>query len=758
MKTWNFYFYDLQTQRTTPLKNEIDEWKSFGINYGREAKTSIVKSYSSGFTFIKEDAFFLKNIVYTRGFNVRIRLDVYKVTSFGEKFEYSGFLDLSQCEIKGKTFNCPIDEGGFYNLLNNTWTDEFEFNDGFKNMLFHGGYYQYVEKLGICKNENESTNIPITLGNSFTNFLPLKKISEGNKKLKFFNEAKEKSIQGNGTGVTDSQCFIVSENKVNGGRLVCDFKEDLGTIILNDYAPMSNIDVANLATINGYLLFYIYNDVGVEEWKVRENLLSGVELSKKTTFFSEKVKVNRSERKVFIKDIYNTQDISEQDITGYLSQYQMKGYKVAVALRITDIQFHKMNKVSGAYDYIDKMNVNEADFIPSENFIIWYRNDAFSINQWSSVHGIYPSDLFIKFIDKINTGYRLGINLNLLKEMEKCLICSGTTLLGSINDCRENNVNSSITTTLEQLIDFIYKVYGLKFICRFKDGIYQLKFVKIEDCYQNIKIEEFTNFAELSINSYTEVMYTSIKVGYKNNNDVIFGLHEFNTTNNFKTGNIELVSKELDLQSPYTAGALDVETFIYENNGIFDDTKDGSNQIYVIEVPKREAEQPTVEVTFSSGMFTLQEPRIKRSLKLRNVISVINNEKIKSTINTYFTPKRILQRHERELSSFLFKQKKLTFISSEKNADFTFEGINEKEDVVLTDNEIFIPFVLDVKIPAVYSLIEKIEKEPLGYFLINMGGSKYKGYIANGTDAVSVNPMNEQASTLKLILHPESYF
>ena len=117
MRKWSFEFYDYDLQKATPLKYDVDEWKSFGISFGREEKTSILKSYSAQFTFINEDADYLKNIVKNRNFSARIGLNIYLET----KLYYQCRLELYECKIDGFSFQCPVYVGGFFALLDNEW-------------------------------------------------------------------------------------------------------------------------------------------------------------------------------------------------------------------------------------------------------------------------------------------------------------------------------------------------------------------------------------------------------------------------------------------------------------------------------------------------------------------------------------------------------------------------------------------------------------------------------------------------------------
>ena len=138
------------------------------------------------------------------------------------------------------------------------------------------------------------------------------------------------------------------------------------------------------------------------------------------------------------------------------------------------------------------------------------------------------------------------------------------------------------------------------------------------------------------------------------------------------------------------------------------------------------------------------------------LLKVVNSGKIKKAINTDITPKKILQLHDVELSSYLFFNPKLAFISSEGNAEFTFMNISESADLVVSGNNYTKPFLIDIKVPATSGLIKAIDNNPLGYFQFKYGKKTYKGYLADGTESIQINPMNEQPTTVKLIVHKDS--
>lgn len=798
MREWNFYFTDVDNRIRRQLEHSPDEWRSFGISYGRESKTTIVKSYSSGFTFIKEDAKWLRDIVFNRGFNQRIKFEVYAISAnMKEVLEYTAYLDLTDPTISDSTFNCLLYEGGFFSSLDNNWDKEFEIkafdknsdfadeqdNLDFKDIDFTGGEYKYEENLGMLDETQEYGELELKF-NELWHFLPIVKIFNNNSKLNFFNKSKFlKYAVGN---VTKEQCFIISPDKLNGGQLILDFTNDfidIEFIARNTRTGTNFSDIVTLinpktgrygnAYIETQIDYYIYNDIGLSNWN-RDG-------SSGNLIYRDYLWVSNTRNMVAINEIGNnplTTKMSVKslnigkslivDLSKHLEPLTDKnnGYMVAISLSINIfIDYFYSDGLLDKSININKDNTPDLTIIPHAGTFITYRNDKFMLNNNRTVHGIHPSRVFTSLIDKFNTTfktmktmppqkviiqkYNVNINTDALTNLQ-VFLASGTTLLGSKQDLIKSGIQASIITSLKDFCDAMYKVFALKLYCRYEksNDTYYLTFLKVEDCYQNTLIHELTAVSDLEITADRENLYTAVKVGYNNSTDAIFGQLEYNTTNLFETENTERETNELDLVCGYKAGALDLETYVHEKYHNYEDTQEGSSDVWLL---------------FAKYQFEAERGEFYTMEHASSTFS----DKIKNAINILFTPKRILMRHRADLSSYSYIDKTLKFVSSERNADFG-SGLLLSQRVVLTDEkekDDFIlpnvlayskPFILSVKVPAVKKLIDAIGKNPLGYFQFKYGNKTYRGYIADGTDSVQVNPMNESASEIKLIAHKDS--
>jgi len=809
MKDWHFYFTDIQNKVRRELLYCPDEWRAFGVSYGRESRTTITKTYAQSFTFVKEDAFYLKDILVKRGFNAKVKFEIYAVlVNNKEELQYDGYIDFYSAEASGNTFKADIVEGGFFTALENNWDKEQNIimnvpedeesgvyvfpeeanNPAFRDVAFTGGEYEFIESLGLLDETQKYGDVQINIktnskfgANNYIDFLPIKKIFKRNSKLQFFNNAKTLTVRPDSNNiyadeiVTKDQCYIVSPDKHNAGNLDFNFFQTVFDIEFEaeqNFKTTSGLDFLLKPTgdhlVDIQLWHYIYNDVGLEKWRPYQSKNLIVSNFRRNTF-SVKGKqltlpqTKKDKIKIRLENI-NLRLLFQISLDGYLNNRNDKtnGYMCAFGIKVIIDPAYQRAGFSN-WNVGTGVDNDPITLIPHKSTIITYINDHFRLNVNRTIHGIYPSDLFRSLIDKFNATYgmiktnpptrttkhkyKLSINTTELDNLP-VLIASGTSLLGSKQDLIDSGIQSSVKTTLSDFTETMYKVFALKLFCRYDRATdtYFLSFLRVQNCYNNSLIQDLgDSVADLTITSDRENLYTSIKVGYSNSTDAIFGQLEYNTTNNFDTGNTERETNELDLVSKYKGGALDLETYVHEKYHNYEDTQEGASDLFFVEINRT--------ITSNDPLHVTSIP--------------ITAGKIKKAINTGITPRHILRRHKNELLSYLIYTPVLKFMSSERNANFNsttigyftgsqFQSLKEDDDLTLTGTPFIKPFLLDVTIPAVSKMIKAIDSNPLGFFQFRMGSKVYKGYLADGTDSASINPMNETSSTLKLIAHSNS--
>ena len=139
---------------------------------------------------------------------------------------------------------------------------------------------------------------------------------------------------------------------------------------------------------------------------------------------------------------------------------------------------------------------------------------------------------------------------------------------------------------------------------------------------------------------------------------------------------------------------------------------------------------------------------IRRNIE--NVSGVINPQ---YAWNLDFTPKRIMNTHRRELNSYFAfdKGKTIELNTCERNKYLIADGIVEQESVIVGDDPIFKPIIIDLSAPGTKDIIQAVERNREGCFEFEMDGKTIRGFIAFGAESVNVNPLSEKESSFKLL-------
>ena len=775
-----FKFYDLETQTFYTLKNDIDEWQSFGISYGRRLEKSInmVKSYSASFTFLKEDAAWLRDILFTRGFNVRIAIYVYSADMFGTlTTQYRGFLDLTNAEISGGQLKCPIYEGGFFQVLDNKQGTKMNFTPApavsvegsnlFEDILFQGGKYHTKNILSVHDGVG-NTMVSVTTDNSKVSFLPL--IARNTSITNYFQTPTAAIVDVFTANVVKYEnMFIRCGGKYNGGYLSLYNRQssigdleltiphqiiDSGGIFEPDF--MGNLTSGLRVNLKISIELLLYNRSKVDGWTYTANLLTGgsaIELhSSEKIYYNVEWKQadNGTDWLITIKNV-TIADSTPFDFSVYLQQYLNDGYDVAMDMRVeADVMYKETTLATYDYksgDWLGNMYFND-------NFKVIYESGDFILNRQRYITGVKPNLLFRDIILRLNESvFNIDVNTELLENKTSGhYIVPSVGLRGTKNDIYDNRMILCVHTSLDDFLKTMYIIYGLLLNIRYdiNTNKYYLYFSDVEDA-NNTKIDTIINIANLTITPDVENIYSKIVVGYENEDTAMMGCNEYNAKLTFSTSNTQCEEKELQLISPYRAGVFDIETFIANNNQNFADKKNDNANIYLLETELKE----TVVQAYGER----RQGNVNQSytyISLANKLYSINEPEIKESFNIAFTPKRILSRHGRELASKNYFNTKLKFINSSADFNFTFGGYEEHSDYEEIHTAITKPFIATIEVPAVTDLIPKIEANPLGYFEFTHNDKIYKGYIAEGTESLTINPMNEQASTLRLLLKNDS--
>ena len=784
MRKWRFEFYDYDLQQATPLKYDVDEWKSFGVSYGREEKTSIVKSYSAQFTFINEDALFLRDIVKSRGFSARIGLNVY-IDDLNDLY-YQCRLELYECKIFGNTFQCPVYTGGFFALLDNEWSVKrtisnrievpkhvegnvvyngisYPDND-FENIRFIGGKYKYEKLLNVNADRLELSKAYGMSGTfvageenqlrNKANFLPI--VNEGDdKRLRFFSDSVNAVVLDNQAEVTTKQMFVLSQSRINAGTI--EVNGSIGRLECLSNSNAFDWSGGTEYECKARIVFYLclYDNFSTSEndkWRPSEHSLlangnvgyadvSAVEIPLTATCI---INDEGNNALVFFQNGGHYPSTADTEVhfsnisfdVSWLKNYVSGHGGYYMGLCATINFYYKDN---GMW-----VNVgNGAEVISYRNaFNVNMKYVDFMVNPYRRLFsGIRPSVLFRKMVEKINGkatpkydndgnslgnyngDYKLNIDLSELENADSgIMLFSDTMAKGSLSD-----KSAGMETSLEDLCRFIYVNFGLKMCCLYDraNDAYNISFKQMSDLYDNSEMLAIdNNTTRVEINANAEVVYSHVKVGYNNIEEAILGLKEYNTLNTFKTEHKERPELSLDLFGVYKGGCFDVETIAHTMQ-YDDDTNVNSDNILVLEVNR-----------IGDRIITSKNYNV-------------NYKDVSVGLNCGITPKRLLLLHMNELVAI----NDLSFETSHRNADFEFLGVAEnKNETTAGVVMLYAPFTMSVKGAGLIDVISKMDANPFGYVRIKIGGATYVGYLANDTECVSVNPMNEQATEFYLLV------
>ena len=801
MKEYLFEIQDVDS--TNPpyvLKNDVDGWKNYGVNYGRSTEYgSIVKSHTVSWTFVKEDAKYLRMKMFNHGVNRRLKLVVKHLKSQlngAYETEYQGFLDLTQAEVTDVTFSCPLNEGGLFKALENRWSTEYDIPLDEK-MDFTGTKIRLSNRLDVT-------------GGSFT-------IDETDKTIYVMKLDKK----------NDSDTDLYSD--CSGAKLIRDYGNHFTTYDEQNYFFNTGNSRCGLAAVNVDFAF-----------KAKVSLPSGSQAARVCLYLYE---VDNS---VFTTawssygDLYiqwNTADITHGQIRRWL--LAEKYTPAAAAYAETSMAFNGSRSILlstfGDKHYMLALCCEDSAGVKTVMLNEGYIDVSFDVilNCNKIVQFVEPVKVFKQIVNGINDGaYNIVYDTADFEsivndgDIRHVLTC-GNGLRGY------DGTFFSLTTSLSSFCEALYKIYNFKLGIDY-DKVTDTYFVRLKEFshfYNNTPIAPIERVNDFVIRPYREVLYTLIKVGYDTNDGSINGKQDYNSTMTFLTPNTQVEENEWNLVSPYSASIFDIETFLYNNYEKFDDAVDKDTQIFILEIANSSlAELPTsiieqrwndvlvvnnnpltnggysfvsyqwyansLETPLPNGngqYYNFQGVDIATELSFGNVyfckvVDVNGNSYViyfngqslgveldglhkpmtatagidflSSAYNLYFTPKKMLLRHAREMNCYfnfdLWKWTK--FHSAERNEGLVDNGIVERADVKITNDILFKPVILELTSVARRQLIQSIEANRLGYFSVEHAGKTYKAYMANDETTVEYNPMQLQPSDFILLAHKDCVF
>lgn len=791
MRDWLFKLND----RT--LKHDIAEWREFGISFGRESKTSLIKSYTSQFTFIKEDAEWLKNIVYTQGCNAVVTVKVYSVDAFGNStLEYEAQLNLSTFVDKGSKVSAGVYEGGFFNLLDNNWETEFEIKEdvvgadlssdvgqfeviegeevelpfnwqnsivtmptgmnNFEDIKFTGGEYLYNEELGL----NDNAEYTITTGNMIDNFLPIKKKGTGNDLLKYFKEAAQMAVLNNAEQVTKQQCFINSPDKINGGYIEIKGRNAC-TFIFNDIVNCLDISNGFLNKIKKCRLkfkikAFLFNEVlGDDVWRPSQNLLSGAPLEMEIDYtypcrFEFYLYNNLVNYKAIVENVHLQ--------TGYgVGGSTQDAMRPSVILppyaEYIPEKFNNFFYIDGYLNQYKSTGYFLA--ISISDIMAYFQSDSESRRYDEQKQIIIKPNSNFKILYK-NPNFKLNVNRTVYGMRPSEVVHKILTKI--------NNHKYVLNIDLSELKSKIENEADVSLMLCSGQGLRGSKYMAWDNGSPIIlktSIEKLTDFLYKSFglkmiavyrDGIYNISFTKVENTFK---DV-----QMANLDNVKIPKITPYGKVLytDVEVGWTNDEAIFGQYEFNTKNVFKSGNDNLKNNVLSLISEYKGGCMDVETYIHANYNNYQDSKqgdnqiFVLSVYQGSVLrTTINTPPIIKAINTRLTPKRILRDHNKELASFFYYNPVLKFHLSERNADFTRNNSEYENTDFICTNPIFIPFVFEVESPATHKLLKQIYANPYGYLSFEIDGVKYMGYLAEEVDAVKVNVMKEKQNTFKLL-------
>lgn len=733
-KEWRFFFYDVERNIETELKHDLDGWRALGVSYGRTGPISnIVKENTSDWIYIKEDAEYLKQVIFNYGVNYRIKLLIKKLVNWKESLyniEFSGFIDLTNATWNNLTLSAPIFDGGLFKSMDNKWNELYDIPLN-RDLKFSGKTFyesQRYEQFGNFFRAGEDlefrprvpTESLIILGGTSPVI---------NDNLHFLkNEFDNSFFLDTNRNLIDPTITPVSLNE--------------GYSFLNipsGYVRSLNLTWEQQINIKCYVGAFARGNYNA---RVSLNLLEidTERLNNGNAIYSDGIAFILQERILPLGEIPLGRSVSIDETLRFSGSKALDSFQINKKKSYLLCYLITWNYDNGYFAYLN----------PEYNFSYTLNNSSFEINDVSilinsnkTIQTISQIDIFKTLIDKINIhNYSIEYDIGSFETISRSdFLSNGVGMRGIQYIDRDQTERKTfyIQTSLGSFLEWIYVAYDYRFGLDYdKDNDkYKITLKHESNFYNSEVINRFDKIGDISFKLYRDKFYSSVKCGYVTKDDSINGLTEYNTIFNWTTPYSEIEENILELISPYSAAVNDAETYIYENYGNFNDGNDRDSDIFVF------------SCTSDGG-----------TLILKRDIPVQSPEPYPEDLwNISLTPKRIMLAHQRELNSY-FNLKGynnvLMLNTVERYGGLIAGGLAENADIYISNDIIFQPIIISFDAPAPERLINSIERNKMGVFEFKFKESYLKGYISFDSSSLRINPMNEDFSQFVLLSHPQN--
>lgn len=362
------------------------------------------------------------------------------------------------------------------------------------------------------------------------------------------------------------------------------------------------------------------------------------------------------------------------------------------------------------------------------------------VYKWSLAKALPAKILFTRLLTKM-LGYIPTVNSNLLT--------NGTDILYTCGDAIRRLPSAKIKTSFNKFFAFNHMYYCAGFdVVKDSNNKAIAILEKRNEFYKNEEIINVGN-AKLTDKFADELMFNEISIGYPNQDyGEVNGRGEFNVTLNYSTP-IKRIIKKLDLTTQYRADMIGIEItrINLQNKETTDSSSD--NDTFVLFVEKT----PVTDTTYSPDPFY----RLDRSVNA-SATGLIHAP---SAFNIQLSPANCLRNHGWYVRSCLWyeQDKKITFQTSDKNADLSYTNANgvsitEKADIAINslDAPLFKPRYLSIETATPLSIHAAMQPKPKGYISFTSYNNGFKGFPID----VGIKPVTEEAQTWQLLCHVDN--
>ena len=791
MGRYIYRIHEPSTDTTYTCRYEPDGWGSYGVTYGRETNISnVVKGYVSSWKFIKDDAAWLKERLVRKGPNNRLRLLVYDTFTemmTTEVVIYEGDMDMTQAQFDAFTFSAPTSSGGFFKSLENSWDKEFEIPFDSYVKLDGAVFYDSNSASGLSSS-NDKPNF-LNTGSvsriSFIHMMDFNGDSELNEKC--CNDTALKYFQLKISDPTNLIGFIPDEAGKNESFFKCDVSKLDGFGIR--YGIHYRFDVSEMMASHS-VSYYDKSSCSIDIYGIPRKRIDDNSVQSPKNIL-EKVSnigdasVPADQRQYYSNITEGEIDIRPESSGGSIRCIYDFDFNGEFSIRDMDLSDEQGGIYDGMYFFLvisltlgysstdnsDYLQANAATVVKS--YI--QRNDIeisyqFRLNEKRFVCARSAEGVFRSLIESVNgvdsqsdTGIysrtrtdtgRYKVNIDVSGVSEKW---SGDMLTGSLGmrlfRASRNvpySMHGKITTTLGDFLKYVYAVYGCQFGVDFRNGTYTVFIAPFGDMYSPSSVTgDIGTYNGLAFSVMRDYLYTTIRIGYKSDNEVLNGEREYNNEQTWTTPNKEIEERELDLTCPYSASSKAIETYLYKNYRNYEDKLEDDGKVYLIET-RRDG------MSYDSRPMHVIDRR-------EHIVSGIDFPE--SQWNVKFTPKRMMMAHAVELNSYMAfdegKDIKLEtcdlnreLVSTDNTLirDARNTPIVESAPVTITEDRVFVPISATFRADARKEWISKIEENRLGVIRLKYKGVFLAGYIAPGEASVTVNPIKASESDFTILL------